>query len=417
MSDHHASTLDIQGHPVPVRHPSSQEEMAHLVQEAASSGTAVYPVGGATRQHLGLPPVKPGFAVSTKGLTKVIDYPARDMTVTVELGMTLAALRQVLAKEGQDLPIDCPHPEKATLGGLLATNSSGSRRQGYGTARDYLLGLTVISDHGKPTKSGGRVVKNVAGYDMGKLHIGALGTLGPLVQATFKLKPKPETTALCLVPVSPENLDAFASLLSNGKTRPIATDLLSPGAANAYANLAEISLPRGCWWGLVGYDGDRKSVQWQVNTLREETRAITSGDLLEAPNAEKAWEALNALFTPRGNVNLRAGVLPGEAARLAKALDNWAPESGVVAHLGAGIITAWGDPDTSREPLLPQVERLRHLAPPKGGWLVVTRSAPAARDARMVFGPPRPDHALMAEIKRQLDPGCLFNPGRFLTDL
>jgi FAD/FMN-containing dehydrogenase len=110
-------------------------------------------------------------------------------------------------------------------------------------------------------------------------------------------------------------------------------------------------------------------------------------------------------------------LLPGETALLAKALDNWAPQSGVVAHLGAGVVHAWGDPETAREPLLAQVERIRHMAQAKGGWLVVTRSGPAARDSRMVFGPNRPDMGLMAEIKRQLDPGCLFNPGRFLTDL
>ena len=415
MSDQ--EKVEIQGHGVALKHPASQEEYAQAIQEVAQAGQAVYPLGGGTRQYLGLPPVKAGVALCTRKLDRVIDYPARDMTVTVELGMTLAKLREVLASENQDLPIDCPNPGQSTLGGLLATNSSGSRRHGYGTARDYLLGLTVIDDHGRPTKSGGRVVKNVAGYDMGKLHIGALGTLGPLVQGTFKLKPKPEATALCVVPVAEDQVDAFANHLNRGQTRPIVIDLLSAGAARLFANHAGISLGREGWWGVVGFDGAEKAARWQVSTLKDELRSLVSGDVIEVPNAHKGFDALNALGGPHGQVGLRAGLLPGRTALLAKALDNWAPQSGVVAHLGAGVVHAWGDPETAREPLLAQVERIRHMAQAKCGWLVVTRSGPAARDSRMVFGPNRPDMGLMAEIKRQLDPGCLFNPGRFLTDL
>ena len=416
--------FDIQGHGVAVKHPATQEEYGQLVQEAARGGQAVYPLGGGTRQYLGLPPVKAGVALCTRKLDRVIDYPARDMTVTVELGMTVARLREVLAAENQDLPIDCPDPERATLGGLLATNGSGSRRHGYGTPRDYLLGLTAIDDHGRPTKSGGRVVKNVAGYDMGKLHIGALGTLGPLVQGTFKLKPRPEATALCLVPLgADERLEAFANHLNQGRTRPISMDLLSPGAAREFARLAGQTLPNAGWLGLVGFDGAEVAVRWQVQNLKDELRSLASGEVVELFSNAMAWEALAALGGPHGSTGLRAGVLPGETVGLARALETWAPASGVVAHLGAGIVNAWGDPDTSREPLMAQVERLRHVAQPKrlaqskSGWLVVTRSAPSARDARMVFGPGREDHPLMAEIKRQLDPGCLFNPGRFLTDL
>lgn len=416
--------IDIQGHVVAVKHPATQEELGQMVHAASQAGQAIYPVGGGTRQHLGLPPVNPGIGLCTRKLDRVIDYPARDMTVTVELGMTVAKLREVLAGENQDLPIDCPDPTRATLGGLLATNGSGSRRHGYGTPRDYLLGLTAIDDHGRLTKSGGRVVKNVAGYDMGKLHIGALGTLGPLVQATFKLKPRPEATALCLVPLgADERLEAFANHLNQGLTRPISMDLLSPGAAREFARLAGLTLPGEGWLGLVGFDGAEVAVRWQVQNLKDELRSMASGEVVELVSNPVAWDALTALGGPRGTTGLRAGVLPGETVALVRSIENWAPASGVVAHLGAGIVNAWGDPDTAREPLMAQVERLRHLAQPKrlahskSGWLVVTRSAPSARDARMVFGPGREDHPLMAEIKRQLDPGCLFNPGRFLTDL
>src|SRR5262245_21138531 len=128
--------------------------------------------------HLGLPPVKPGYAVDLRGLDQVIDYPARDMTITVRAGITIAKLQEILAKENQRLPVDIPDSEIATLGGAIAVNASGPRRYGFGTLRDYLIGISFTDDGGKEAKAGGRVVKNVAGYDLCKLHIGALGTLG-----------------------------------------------------------------------------------------------------------------------------------------------------------------------------------------------------------------------------------------------
>src|SRR5205807_9828714 len=127
-----------------------------------------------------------------RALNQVIDYPARDMTITVQAGITVAKLQEILAAENQQLPVDVPLPEQATLGGAIAVNASGPRRYGYGTLRDYVIGISFVNDEGQEVKAGGRVVKNVAGYDLCKLHIGALGTLGIITQVTLKLKPVPE---------------------------------------------------------------------------------------------------------------------------------------------------------------------------------------------------------------------------------
>src|SRR6202030_783750 len=117
-------------------------------------------------------------------------------TITVQAGITLGRLQDLLATENQRLPVDVPHPDRATLGGALAVNASGPRRPGFGPLRDYVIGITTVNDEGQETKAGGRVVKNVAGYDLCKLHIGALGTLGILTQVTLKVLPRPETQAL-----------------------------------------------------------------------------------------------------------------------------------------------------------------------------------------------------------------------------
>src|SRR5207302_5553522 len=120
------------------------------------------------------------------------DYPARDMTITVQAGITLAQLQTILAGEKQRLPVDVPRADRATLGGTLATNPSGPRRYGFGTWRDYVIGISVINDEGHEVKAGGRVVKNVAGYDRCKLYISSIGTLGTIRQVARKLKPRPE---------------------------------------------------------------------------------------------------------------------------------------------------------------------------------------------------------------------------------
>src|SRR5439155_24251075 len=137
--------------------PESAAELCDIVKEAASSNQGLYPVGGRTTLDVGLPPIKPGIAVDTTALADVIDYPARDMTITVRAGITMVKLQETLAAEKQWLPIDVPQPERATLGGAVALNKSGPHRFGYGTLRDYVIGISFVTDEGVEVKAGGRV--------------------------------------------------------------------------------------------------------------------------------------------------------------------------------------------------------------------------------------------------------------------
>src|SRR5205823_2725889 len=147
-------------------HPQSIPEVNETVRKAAAADQAVFPLGGRTKLDLGLPPTRQGIGVDLRNLNQVIDYPARDMTITVQAGITMAKLQGTLAVENQRLPIDVPLAEQATLGGTIATNVSGPRRYGFGTLRDYVIGISVINAEGQEIKAGGRVVKNVAGYDL-----------------------------------------------------------------------------------------------------------------------------------------------------------------------------------------------------------------------------------------------------------
>src|SRR5207245_1110629 len=153
--------------------------------------------------------------------------PARDMTITVQAGLPVARLQQLLAGENQRLPIDVPDAERATLGGVLAANVSGSRRLGFGTLRDYVLGISAVNDQGQEVKAGGRVVKNVAGYDLCKLYVGSLGTLGVITQATLKVRPLPEESALLSVGCEGEAVDGLLEKIHTSRTRPVCLDLLN----------------------------------------------------------------------------------------------------------------------------------------------------------------------------------------------
>jgi glycolate oxidase FAD binding subunit len=174
--------------------PASEEDLARFLADADRRGMKVAPRGGGTKSDWGHPPLRTDLTLSTLGLNRVLEHAAGDMTVTVEAGCTIAALQQHVAQRGQRLALDPLWPDRATVGGVLATNDSGPLRHAFGTARDLLLGITVALPDGTLARAGGKVVKNVAGYDLPKLMVGAYGTLGVITRATFRLHPLPTAT-------------------------------------------------------------------------------------------------------------------------------------------------------------------------------------------------------------------------------
>src|SRR5258708_6536249 len=174
--------------------PASREELAEALHAADSRGQAVAPVGAGTQLDLGMPPSRLDLVIETTRVNKVVEYEPADLTVTVEAGLRFADLQKQLAEQGQFLALDPPAAPGATIGGLIATNASGPLRFAYGTARDLVIGTRVANPDGTVTHAGGRVVKNVAGYDLNKLYIGSLGTLGIIVPLSLKLAPVPPAT-------------------------------------------------------------------------------------------------------------------------------------------------------------------------------------------------------------------------------
>ena len=198
---------------------------------------------------------EPVTAVDLRALDRVVEYTPEDMTVTVEAGLTLAGLQTRLAQGGQWLPIDPPHPERLTIGALLATNASGPRRFGYGTIREHLIGVKAVLSDGRLIKSGGKVVKNVAGYDLQKLFVGSHGSLGVIVEATFKVRPLPEVERF--VQADCPSVEAAGALLDS-----VLDSALTPVVMDWHQLAAGHTV-------ILGFAGSHAEVEWQINLAKQ----------------------------------------------------------------------------------------------------------------------------------------------------
>jgi len=387
--------------------PANAAELGSLVRESP----AIYPVGGGTHSHIGLPPGKPGIAVSMQKFNQVIDHAARDMTITLQTGLTFAELAGVLAKENQWLPVDIANPERATVGGAMAVNASGPRRLGQGTLRDYVLGVSFVTDEGVEVKAGGRVVKNVAGYDLMKLHIGALGALGVLTQVTLKVKPRPESSAFVTFGLNAATVGPTLDRLHASASRPVAVELLNANAASA------AGLESGERWVIAcGFEEKRVTVDWQIETLLGELKSapVQGVRTLHDAEAVPVWKAFTQLGSGADEaVMLKANVLPSQCAAMALAMAA-STEAIVHAHAGNGIVVGQF-PAENLEKASHAVHELLKMATNGNANVVVQRCPPEWKPRLPVWGRETADRKQMRTILRTLDPQGKFNPGRLFS--
>ena len=405
------ATIDIDGvGPLPLVRPASVGELGELIRQSA----AIYAVGGQTKLGLGNPPTRMGQAVDMRGLAQIIDFPARDMTVTVQAGITVKDLRDTIIRENLDLPIDVAQSDRATLGGVLATNTSGPRRYGYGTLRDYVIGISALNDDGREFKAGGRVVKNVAGYDLCKLLVGSLGTLGIITQVTLKLRPLPEEQAIVGLACESANLDCILNCLHASRTRPVCVDLLNgPAAAIVFAQ-ARLAVPESAWMVLVGYEGNIAAVHWQVQQLVKEVGTQCWIDARVDYTARPLCHALVEFGSSAQHVTtFKANLLP--SALSAFCLDGDCPV--LHAHAGSGIVCGHWGTDLTKDRAASILTTWRERARKGQGSVVVPRCPSDWKTTLDVWGPPRGDAWLMREVKREFDPRNVFNPGRFVDGI
>lgn len=408
MSD---PSLTIDGFgPVPVLSPRSTSELGDFVRHATG---AIYPIGGQTQIGLGFPPSKPGIAIDLRGLDRVIDFPARDMTITVQAGITIGKLQQILAPENLRLPIDVPQAAIATLGGVLATNVSGPRRFGYGTLRDYVIGMTAVNNEGNEFKAGGRVVKNVAGYDLCKLLVGSLGTLGIISQVTLKLRPLAEEQAILCLPSRLDQLGPLLDKLLTSRTRPVILDVVNrAGGAAVFPAGGSSSVADAEAVALVGYEGNVDAVKWQMQHLVKELGVssqmearvgFTSKPLDQGLTEWTAW--------PTAQMTLKASLRSSEVAGFVKRVQQLKVEARLQAHAGNGIVFGHYEDGLSLASARELVDEWRKIA-----TAVVVAKCPASWKTELnVWGPPPADRDAMRQVKTRFDPRGIFNPGRFVV--
>jgi len=389
-------------------HPESVEELRANVREAVASGLAVYPQGGGTSLNHGGIPDRPGVAVRLDRLGRLIDYPFADMTVTVEAGMTLGALRELVSGQGQKLAIEASHPESATLGGIFATATTGPRRFGWGRPRDQIIGVGFVTGGGELVRGGGRVVKNVAGYDFPKLLTGSMGTLGIITELTLKVSPRPEASAL--VRVEFDTLDLAASALDRlniSGTRPVALEIVDGLTARSRQGVR--------WELLLGLEGNEAAVLWQIHRLQSEL-GQTDLRIVRDSDAESSWlDFVENEANTTGPIRFASSFAPSKALRFLTTvdLDRWS----IRVHAGNGVVRGAARSEGDLETWASEVDRLRLEAARLDGALILPRCPTSWKGRLKVWGLRRPDWSIAERVKLALDPGRVLNPGRFLDTI
>src|SRR5437588_2249412 len=323
--------------------PSDKEQVAQAVALANQHGLTVLARGGGSRLNLGGIPEQVDVMLETHSMTRLLEHEAPDLTCHVEAGITLAEFQAKLATKGQWLALDPPDAQQATIGGILASNASGPKRLRYGTARDMVIGLRVVQASGEIARSGGSVVKNVAGYDLNKLYIGSLGTLGIIVEANFKLQPYPTNERTLILTFSNAE-DAMGTViaLTNSLLTPSAIELIDSNAASDMDDFFGLTLPTNGYSLAVNFEGSTSSSDRQVNETRLLARkndALLSDDLVGKAQDE-FWNIVRE--HTQGTVTCKSTVLVSKMANYLKTIQQVCQkhqlEAAVVAHAGNGIL-------------------------------------------------------------------------------
>ena len=386
--------------------PITTSQIQAALVEAQNQHLAVVAVGGAHHLGAGNIPSAYDLALSLARLGRIVEHEPADMTVTVETGVQLDTLNAQLAQHGQFLPLDPPCGASATVGGVLAANTSGPRRHAFGTARDWLIGTRVVHPDGTVSKSGGRVVKNVTGYDMHKLYVGSLGTLGVIAEATFKLAPLPRAQwTLAAAFESAQAACVFVLTAHDAGMALHAAEVLSPAAAQAAAGAPH-------WLVLARVAGGPDAVERSLRDMRR----LAGGAVTDLSDGDALWRAWSREFRPK-SLSLRASVLPSSVAETMGALERALSDAGarLSATVASGVVRLQSD--SQGEGAAEFVEGVTQIVAKRGGSLIVDAAPPRFKQQVDVFGPARADLAIMRRLKDQLDPQRTLAPGRFMGRL
>jgi glycolate oxidase FAD binding subunit len=375
--------------------PSSTDQAAAVIRAAAAHQLSIVVRGAGTKQDWGYPPRRLDLVLETRRLSGVVEHAAGDLITVVRAGTPLADLQTKLATAGQQLALDAPFPA-ATVGGTVAVGTSGPRRMAYGTVRDLLIGITIVRPDGVVARAGGKVVKNVAGYDLGKLIAGSYGTLGLITECAFRLHPTPAADAVLRRPVDgPAEVGALVTAILGAQLVPTALELDAPAAGGLELAMLLTGVPQG------------------VSERTAAARRLLGGE--HTTDGVPAWWA--AYPWGEGDVGLKLTAALSRlptllAAALAARSRHEAPLA-LRGSMGTGVLYAGLPAATDAVTTAAVVDDLRVAAHEAGGHAVVL-TAPAGVRERVDLWGPVPGLELMRRVKAQFDPDGRFAPGRFV---
>jgi glycolate oxidase FAD binding subunit len=367
--------------------PRSVAEAARVMEQLAREGKRVAFVGGGTELELGPVPDRIDAVVHTRGLGRVVEYQPADMVMVVEAGLTIGDLQAAAREHRQRLALDPPWPDRATIGGIVATGAFGPRRARYGAVRDLIIGVQLVRADGAVAHGGGKVVKNVAGFDLPKLACGSLGTLGLIAGATFRLHPLPEASETVVVPgLSAAEVVAMVSRLRAAQLEPVAA--------------AALRGPSGYDLALC-FEGFGKGVEQQAGKLRQLAPSARA--------AEDAWARHDEVRTG-GPLRVKVAALPTQLPEVDRLLSPLGLRFAWYPTLGLGFASGAAGEQAAALIADARAELLR-----RGGSLVVQAAPAGLRVDR--WGPPPPSFPVMQRMKQNFDPDRRLNPGRFVGGL
>ncbi len=417
--------------------PASAQEVSELIKFATTENLAIIPTGARTKLNIGMPPARYDLALDMTRLDRVISYDPGDLTLSVEPGIPLPRLSAALAKHNQFLPLAVPFSDRATISGTLSSGVDSPLRQLYGTARDFVLGMEFVSGEGALTKSGGRVVKNVSGYDLHKLFLGSIGSLGIITRINFKTFPLPSSQRGFVASfASLEDALAMRQKISASPITPATLEILSPEMAalllpspDASPALSSLRPSASEWLLLTAIFGSNTVLDRCSNELQRMADQSTAKKttLLFGSEQEAVWfhlcEALRLIIqSSLASIILKITTLPSQLGELFQFLT---AESARYSIRTAALIRGTGAvywallPDSPeaakekaavRQEILPAGERRNFRAS-------IVACPLEFKSELSVWGPSRDDFILMQRLKRTFDPHNIFAPGRFVGGL
>jgi glycolate oxidase FAD binding subunit len=411
--------------------PGTIDEVSRVVAYASQQHLAIIPKGNGSKMNMGGIPKKMDIVLSTSRLNRITDRDCENLTLSAESGLTLGEVQQGLAKVGKGyfLPLDPPFTDKATLGGIVATNSSGPKRLLYGTARDMMIGAKAVFPNGDIVVSGGKTVKNVSGYDMCKLLIGSYGTLGILCEMTFKLLPLPEKEATLLLSFAElEEADGFAREMRGSQLIPSSLEILNAKAVQKMKYPVSMP-PNGNFLVAIGVEGVTESIDRQISEMSEigKKHGVLEAVTLDAEKHQAFWVALrdfsSRLTDEYSNViSMKSNFLISKCGEVLGSYEKIAQGLGIdcafISHAGNGIMYSYilaGKNSRSKvDSYVELIEKLAAEAVKNEGGLVVESSPLSIKKKVDVWGQSRSDYLVARRLKEQIDPAGILNAGRFV---